>query len=549
MQFTPQQLAGYKGFSPGVLIGNWSEDAQLRQEKLHLARIAAAQGNALTQRLPLTPLPVASSGILVGSITAVRFHTGCTTTALFNNSSGIPNGYLSFARSTRGPTIVVSRVGGVGAAPVSGGFESTCERRSCWVAHPKKGGDGAGDQAAGAGGAGSMGDASHTGAKDRVTMGGAGAGGGGAELLNGAPFYLVNELLGDTVYVNGDRSTTGTYEVTAASASTGSGLWIAVAAEDNASAQARRQGATIRPGEPIYLLHAMSRRYLCMAPKGGIDGEPLAALLEKPTGCWTFAAAPPGTSFTDPRATKLDDFRQRVLSRTANEGLKGLERSLRLMDRDKSGSLSIEELARGFSRLGISLTPQEAQTILLRFDHSGDKIISIPEFFRGIRGNMSEGRQQLVVLAFGQMDRQHRGFVSFAELVETFRSCQGARKPPLSAADLEASVAKFISAWDRNADGTVTLGEFLEYYEDISCTVERDDYFELMIRNAWHLSGGSGWAENTTCRRVLVHHVDGRQTVEEIKNDLGLGAHDIEAIKSRLVQQGITDIERIELTG
>ena len=47
--------------------------------------------------------------------------------------------------------------------------------------------------------------------------------------------------------------------------------------------------------------------------------------------------------------------------------------------------------------------------------------------------------------------------------------------------------------------------------------IDNDDYFELMVRNAWHLSGGEGWSENTSCRRVLVTHTDGRQTVEEIK--------------------------------
>ena len=55
-----------------------------------------------------------------------------------------------------------------------------------------------------------------------------------------------------------------------------------------------------------------------------------------------------------------------------------------------------------------------------------------------------------------------------------------------------------------------------------------------MIRNAWHMSGGEGWCENTTCRRVLVTHEDGKQTVEEIKNDLGIAADDEEAMKANL---------------
>ena len=66
-------------------------------------------------------------------------------------------------------------------------------------------------------------------------------------------------------------------------------------------------------------------------------------------------------------------------------------------------------------------------------------------------------------------------------------------------------------------DGKVTPDEFIDYYTDVSASIDDDDYFELMIRNAWHISGGEGWCANTSNRRVLVIHNDGRQTVEEIK--------------------------------
>mmetsp|Transcript_39033 Transcript_39033/g.110563 ORF Transcript_39033/g.110563 Transcript_39033/m.110563 type:complete len:170 (-) Transcript_39033:171-680(-) len=60
-----------------------------------------------------------------------------------------------------------------------------------------------------------------------------------------------------------------------------------------------------------------------------------------------------------------------------------------------------------------------------------------------------------------------------------------------------------------------------------------------MIRNAWHLSGGEGWCENTTCRRVLVTHGDGHQTVEEITNDMDIGMHDNAAMLANLRARGI----------
>jgi len=41
-----------------------------------------------------------------------------------------------------------------------------------------------------------------------------------------------------------------------------------------------------------------------------------------------------------------------------------------------------------------------------------------------------------------------------------------------------------------NKDGKVTQKEFEVYYKDVSASIDDDDYFELMIRNAWHLDGG-----------------------------------------------------------
>jgi hypothetical protein len=37
------------------------------------------------------------------------------------------------------------------------------------------------------------------------------------------------------------------------------------------------------------------------------------------------------------------------------------------------------------------------------------------------------------------------------------------------------------------ADGVVTFGEFLDYFRDVSASIDDDQYFELMMKNAWKL--------------------------------------------------------------
>merc|ERR1712031_35930 len=112
----------------------------------------------------------------------------------------------------------------------------------------------------------------------------------------------------------------------------------------------------------------------------------------------------------------------------------------------------------------------------------------------------------------------------------------------------EEILLEFMQVWETHKrDGIVTIEEFEDYYKDISAGIDNDDYFELMIRNAWHISGGEGWCANTSCRRVLVTHSDGSQEVCEIENDLGIDADDIQGMKQRLIDQGVENIESISL--
>ena len=46
-------------------------------------------------------------------------------------------------------------------------------------------------------------------------------------------------------------------------------------------------------------------------------------------------------------------------------------------------------------------------------------------------------------------------------------------------------------------DGKVSIHEWIEYYNNVSMSIDRDDYFELMMNNAWNFKGDKvtkkGW--------------------------------------------------------
>jgi hypothetical protein len=52
-------------------------------------------------------------------------------------------------------------------------------------------------------------------------------------------------------------------------------------------------------------------------------------------------------------------------------------------------------------------------------------------------------------------------------------------------------------------DHIVTYDEFIEYYNNISASIDNDEYFTLMMNNAWHMNEadrtyGKGWSNKDT---------------------------------------------------
>jgi len=227
------------------------------------------------------------------------------------------------------------------------------------------------------------------------------------------------------------------------------------------------------------------------------------------------------------------------LKRRGADGIAGLARKFRIVDDDGSGTLEISEFQKCMKECQVGFTDAETKEVFKFFDADGGGTITYDEFLGGLRGELNLRRAQLVLLAFDILDADKGGFVDIDDIADKYN----AKTNPdvMSGKKTEKQVLKeFLDTFDSgDKDGKVYPDEFCKYYSNVSASVDLDDYFELMIRNAWHIPGGEGWCANTANKRVLVTHPDGRQTVECINNDLGLDLSDPKAIAASLRAQGV----------
>lgn len=191
----------------------------------------------------------------------------------------------------------------------------------------------------------------------------------------------------------------------------------------------------------------------------------------------------------------LEKFRSKVVSR-GGRGMIGLARQFKIFDDDNSKSLEYEEFAKAIKDFRVDMSTSEIKMLFNYFDVDGNGSVNYDEFLRTIRGEMNDTRKKVVKLAFNKLDLDRSGVIELNEIKQIY----SVKKHPevISGKKTEDEVyGEFIETFEThfnvrsktNKDRSVTLEEFMEYYNNISCSIDSDEYFDLMMTNAWNLKG------------------------------------------------------------
>jgi Ca2+-binding EF-hand superfamily protein len=245
----------------------------------------------------------------------------------------------------------------------------------------------------------------------------------------------------------------------------------------------------------------------------------------------------------------VESFRKTVVQRGGSHGIHALGRIFKIIDDDGNHKLSATELKTGLADYGLKYDDNAIRMLMACIDKKNTGVITFDDFLITLRGPVSKRRRALIDMAFKVLDKSGNGIVTVDDIASNFNTkshpdVQSGRMKPDQA--LQNWLAQFDGP---DGDGKITKDEFQHYYKNVSASIDDDDYFELMIRNAWHIPGGQGQYENTANTRVLATFVDGTQKVVMIEDDLGLDLNDQQAVLHKLKKQGIKNVVSVSRSG
>lgn len=186
-------------------------------------------------------------------------------------------------------------------------------------------------------------------------------------------------------------------------------------------------------------------------------------------------------------------------------GIIGLGKQFRIMDDNNSRTLDMYEFTKAMKDYMLGFSDAEIKILFGYFDVDRSGTVDYDEFIRTLRGPMNPGRRKLVAQAYAKLDKDGNGYID----VNDIKGVYSAKTHPdvLNGKKTEEQILmEFLETFEthhslRNngaPDHIVTKEEFDEYYNNISASIDNDQYFELMMNNAWKINDGDrsyskGW--------------------------------------------------------
>ena len=202
----------------------------------------------------------------------------------------------------------------------------------------------------------------------------------------------------------------------------------------------------------------------------------------------------------------IEEIINQIKNKLSSRGIRGISsiaENFRKIDKDNSQGIDFEEFKSASKEFKFELNDNELKKAFNFFDKNNNGIIEYDEFIRTIRGEMNDFRKKIVFNAFKLIDINNTGAVN----IEDIKRKYNAKNHPdvINGKKNEEQIYnEFINNFEiaynylngNESDGIVIFDDFLEYYQNISMSIDNDDYFELLVNSEWGVNNNNNNNKN-----------------------------------------------------
>ncbi|CAD6260001.1 unnamed protein product [Miscanthus lutarioriparius] len=151
---------------------------------------------------------------------------------------------------------------------------------------------------------------------------------------------------------------------------------------------------------------------------------------------------------------KLKQLALKVIAENLTEDeIKGLKQMFNNMDTDKSGTITVEELKEGLTKLGSKISEAEVQKLMEAVDVDKSGSIDYAEFLTAMMNKHKLEKEEDLIRAFQHFDKDDSGYITRDELQQAMAE--------YGVSD-EASIKEVLDEVDKDKDGRIDYEEFVE---------------------------------------------------------------------------------------
>ena len=189
----------------------------------------------------------------------------------------------------------------------------------------------------------------------------------------------------------------------------------------------------------------------------------------------------------------INQVRKTLISRSPNgNSIFRIGKQFVLIDKDKNKSIDRDEFIRSLNLFSTGLTEEEIGLVFDAFDFNKSNKIDYEEFLDAIRGSMNDFRKNIVINVFSNLDINGNNIIDIGDVYNVY-SVEKNPDVMQGKKTKDQAYNEFLHNFETHhdtktgmtGDNKVTLEEFIEYYNNISTSIDSDEYFEFVVKNSW----------------------------------------------------------------